>query len=423
MQSTSKGNWGTLLLLILSGEAIFLLPFVVVRIFRPTFLNVFEIDNTQLGWCFSAYGIVALISYFLGGFFADRFAPRFLMAISLFATAAGGFFLLSLPSPNQLILLYAFWGATTILLFWAPLIKSTRNWGASKHQALAFGLLDGGRGAIAALIGIVGIAIFALDPEVDTSQLTSEERIQTFQKVLRFVSIFVALTGLLVLLFLREKTSLSKQEKLDRNALVQLLRNPRIWYVMVIVLTGYVGYKCTDFFPQYAQDVMGMNEVDASKMGTLLLICRPITAVAIALIGDRFLKSTLVKWTFAFLFIAASLTALGWVQSEFTLLFVVNMLLTGMMAYSIRALYFSLLEEGHFAIASTGLAVGLISVIGFTPDIFIGPISGYFLDTYPGILGFQYVFAGLGIASMCGFVATIAFSKSVNSLKKVKKSR
>lgn len=420
MEGKIKRNWGTLLLLILSGEAIFLLPFVIVRIFRPTFLQVFEIDNTQLGWCFSAYGIVALISYFLGGFFADRFAPRFLMSISLFATAAGGFFLLTLPSPNQLIVLYAFWGATTILLFWAPLIKTTRNWGASKHQALAFGLLDGGRGAIAALIGVVGIAIFAHEPGIDADHLTSEERIHTFQKVLWVVSLFVAFIGVLVLFFLRDKTSETHRVRLDKKALFHLLKEPKIWYVMVIVLTGYVGYKCTDFFPQYAQDVMGMNEVDAGKMGTLLLICRPITALLIALIGDRFLKSTLIGWTFFFLILAASFVALGWIQSEITTLFILNMILTGMMVYSIRALYFSLLEEGDFAVSSTGMAVGLISVIGFTPDIFVGPISGYYLDAYPGILGFQYVFTGLMIASICGLIATIAFSGSNHARKTAK---
>lgn len=54
----------TLLALILAGESIFFLPFVIARIFRPTLLAVFNITNTQLGAFFSMYGIVAMASYF-----------------------------------------------------------------------------------------------------------------------------------------------------------------------------------------------------------------------------------------------------------------------------------------------------------------------------------------------------------------------
>lgn len=70
----------TLIALILAGETIFFLPFVLARIFRPTLLMVFDISNTELGSWFSVYGIVALISYFFGGLLADRFPARNLMA-------------------------------------------------------------------------------------------------------------------------------------------------------------------------------------------------------------------------------------------------------------------------------------------------------------------------------------------------------
>ena len=40
----------------LAGEGIFLLPFLLARIFRPTFLAVFEISNFELGSLYSIYG-------------------------------------------------------------------------------------------------------------------------------------------------------------------------------------------------------------------------------------------------------------------------------------------------------------------------------------------------------------------------------
>jgi hypothetical protein len=44
-----KGSFLSITLLILSGELIFLLPYVLARVFRPTFLEVFNLTNLQLG--------------------------------------------------------------------------------------------------------------------------------------------------------------------------------------------------------------------------------------------------------------------------------------------------------------------------------------------------------------------------------------
>ena len=111
--------------LLIAGESIFLLPFVIARIFRPTFLTVFDITNLQLGSAFSVYGILAMASYFLGGPIADRFLPKKLMTFSLFTTALGGLLMATIPSIFILTILYGFWGITTILLFWAAFIKAT----------------------------------------------------------------------------------------------------------------------------------------------------------------------------------------------------------------------------------------------------------------------------------------------------------
>ena len=137
-------TWYYLVLLILAGEAVFILPFVLPRIFRPTVLDVFELDNTQLGLCFSVYGIVAVISYLFGGPIADKYPPRKLMAIALWMTASGGLVFALFPSFGTLQILYGYWGFTTIFLFWAPMIKATRVWGGNTSQGRAFGLLDGG---------------------------------------------------------------------------------------------------------------------------------------------------------------------------------------------------------------------------------------------------------------------------------------
>ncbi len=150
-----------ILTLIFAGEIIFALPFHVARFFRPTLLHVFEFSNTQLGDIFAAYGVTAMLSYFPGGAIADRYSARGLMTLSLFATALGGFYMATFPGELEMALLYAYWGVTTIFLFWGALIKSTREWGGILSQGKAFGILDGGRGLIAAGFAVIAVAVFS----------------------------------------------------------------------------------------------------------------------------------------------------------------------------------------------------------------------------------------------------------------------
>ncbi|MDP6923001.1 MAG: MFS transporter, partial [Lutibacter sp.] len=96
-QSIKKGSVLNITLLILSGELIFLLPYVLARVFRPTFLEVFNLNNLQLGSLFSVYGLIALLSYVYGGVISDKFQPKKLMAASLFFTSFGGIVMASYP--------------------------------------------------------------------------------------------------------------------------------------------------------------------------------------------------------------------------------------------------------------------------------------------------------------------------------------
>ena len=137
--------------LVIAGELVFALPFNFPRFFRPSMLEAFGFTNTQLGDLFAVYGVTAMIAYFPGGALADHFSARTLMAGSLFATAAGGLYMSTFPGAVQMALLYGYWGFTTIFLFWGALIRATREWGGNSSQGVAFGILDGGRGVVAAL--------------------------------------------------------------------------------------------------------------------------------------------------------------------------------------------------------------------------------------------------------------------------------
>ena len=200
-EMSSSRRAAVLFALICAGEAVFLLPFVLARVFRPTFLDVFGVTNLQLGTAFSAYGVVAMVAYFAGGPLADRYSARRLMAVALFATGAGGAYLATVPSPAGLNVLWGIWGATTILLFWAAMLRATREWGGTRSQGRAYGLLDGGRGLLAAVIASVTVVVFAAFLPSDAASATAEEQAAAFRIVIWvFTGMTLAIAALLWLL-------------------------------------------------------------------------------------------------------------------------------------------------------------------------------------------------------------------------------
>jgi nitrate/nitrite transporter NarK len=404
-----KAPWYFLLLLILAGESVFILPFVLSRVFRPTVLQLFGLNNLQLGLCFSVYGIVALLSYLFGGPLADKFPPRKLIALALWMTALGGLVYASFPSYAVLKILYGYWGFTTIFLFWAPMIKATRVWGGVSSQGKAFGFLDGGRGLVGALFGTLGVLIFSLFITSEITEVTVTENKEAFKYVILVSTAIVAVVGLLVWFFMKINPKAENEitpNKITIPKIFEVIRLPSVGLLMIIILCAYVGYKITDVFSLYAQDVMGYDAIKSAQIGTFLLFIRPLIGVSIGVLADRTQTTLWLVLSFIISFLGSLLFATGIITSSTTVLFLISILIVAAGVYAARSLYFAVMEHGQIPLALTGTAVGLVSLIGYTPDIFAGPAMGYLLDNSPGEQGHQHVFWMLAVFSFIGALAS-----------------
>jgi len=367
------------------------------------------LDNLQLGLCFSVYGIVALLSYLFGGPLADKFPPRKLIAIALWMTALGGLVYASYPSYTVLRILYGYWGFTTIFLFWAPMIKATRVWGGSTSQGKAFGYLDGGRGLVGALFGTLGILVFSIFISSEISELSVYESRAAFKQVILVTSGMVTLVGALVWFFMKFDQKNEKEvliKKITISEIQEVLRLPSVWLLMIIILCAYVGYKITDVFSLYAQDVMLYDQVESAQVGTFLLFVRPFIGVLIGILADR---SRITFWLligFVLSFLGALVLAFGWISDAAPILFFLSILVVTTGVFAARSLYFAVMEKGQIPLVLTGTAVGIISLIGYTPDIFAGPAMGYLLENSPGAEGHQHVFWMLASFSFVGGIAS-----------------
>ena len=400
--------------LILAGESIYMLPYMR-KTFQTSMRDVLHLDNTQVGFLNSMFGLLALICYFPGGWLADRFSARKLLVVSLLATGLGGLYLATVPSYAELLALHAFWGVASILTFWAALIKATREWGAANEQGKAFGILDGGRGLVGALLASGAVWIFSLYASNSAG----------FKAVVVFYSLAPLLAALAVWFFVpdegtgrvaaapRDDDPVRKPAEavLDKSRLREVLRRPVVWLHALVILCAYMAYVGSFDFAAYAQDGFGQSAVFGAQLGTFRDWFRPIACVGAGLLADRVSPTKAVTGAFAWLTLSFVLLAWTPARPDLLPLLWVEVGAAAVAVFALRGIYYALLEEGRIPKTLTGTAVGVVSVIGFMPDIFAHPLAGWFIDSYPGAKGYQRYFFLLAIVSAVGVGATLAIRR------------
>ena len=403
-----------IVILIFAGEMVFGLPFSTARFFRPTMLDVFGFTNTQLGDLFAVYGITAMLCYFPGGAIADHFSARTLLATSLIATALGGVYMATIPGPREMGILYGFWGITTIFLFWGALIRATREWGGKSEQGMAFGILEGGRGIAAALVASLMVVVLAFYMPEDARLATDEQRRVGFQMVVLGYSGVTFLAGVLAWLFIPapRDEAVARLNPLPNMAVV--LGRPIIWMQAAVVVCAYCTYKAVDYYSLYLVEVLGMDEVEGARLVSWGAYIRPFAALFAGWVADRFDATRSIAVFFFILAIVYAALSVLMPESIGHGAIYMNLGVSLFAVFALRGIYFALLQETRTPKHITGAAVGLISVVGYTPEIFFAPIAGRILDATPGIGGFSNLFMLLVAISAVGVVIALLLLRQLD---------
>ena len=397
----------------ISGEMIFSLPFHTQRYFRATMLDAFDMSNTQLGDMLAAYGVVAMFAYFLGSPFADRFSARSLMCISLMLTAFGGFYMSTFPGAFEMSVLFGFWGLTTTFVFWAALIKATRDWGGATSQGVAFGVLDGGRGLVAAVFAMIAVGILAQYLPTETALVTDIDRRAALRSIILYYSMITLLSAGIVWYLIPHDSATGNERRNPFAGVPEVLRKPLIWAQAGVIICAYCGYRGLDNYALYAVQVLGMNEIDAAMLATYGTYVRPVAGVIAGLVADRFNSARSILVFFVMLTASFGVLAVTTPDTVALSTIYANVFVTFFAVYALRGIYYALLEETRTPKHLTGASIAVIAFVGYTPEAFFGPITGRILDANPGVQGHLHFFAFLAAVSVVGILvaATLIWLK------------
>ncbi len=407
---TSYGRWVTMASLCMSGGIIFMLPFLREIYYIPM-QNAFGFSNTQMGVLMSVFGTASMLAYFPGGWLADLFSPRRLMTFSLASTGLVGFYFATLPSYEMCLLIHAFWGACISLVFWSAMIKATRNWAPGKEQGRAFGLLEGGRGITEALTGSLFGAIFIW--------LGSNE-FALSRVIILFSCANIALSVLVWFAIDNHSDEHSESTQAKKNTvslaeIFHVLKIPEVWLIAIVIMTAYSSYWGTYYFAPFATSALGMSISIGVMIGLGKAWLNPCAAVLVGFFSDKIGISRAVLGLQAFLTITFLAFGLFPHQGNMLGLVIFNIAITAFAVYALRGIYYALLEEGGIPLKLTGTATGIVSVIGFTPDIYMPYIGGVFLDSYSGADGYRYLFFMISGLSLIGAIAAFTIMRRSQS--------
>ena len=367
-------------------------------------------------------GVLAMAAFFFGGPIADRYPIHKLLAFSLWSTAAGGLYMSTFPDYRGAIVLWGFFGVSTIILFWAALIRACRDWGGHTEQGRAYGLLDAGRGLLGAILASLGVLLFSLSFPDGYAAASDADKTEALRSIILAYTGVTAAAGVLVWFVITdghppEEPELDEwipeKESTSRH-IARVLSIPAVWLQALIILCAYVSYKGFDNYTLFAVQAYGLDEVEAARIATIGAWVRPFAAIAAGLVGDRIRASRTIAYLFALLLASHLFFALTTPIPGAAWVILTNILLTCIAIYGFRGLYFALFEEAHVPAAVTGTAVGFVSVIGYTPDIFVTLVAGILIDRSPGLAGHQQFYLFLAAFALIGLIASMALARRAN---------
>jgi len=408
MTQDNKRRYFNLFILAWGSGFIYLLPYLRYQFYEPL-QKALAVDHTHFGLSMSTYGIVAMLTYWPGGWLADRVSPRKLLTISYTMTGLVGLYFSTFPSFAMGVVVHGLWGMSTTLTFWAALIRTTKDMAGEEEQGRFFGLLEGVRGLISTLAAFGVAAVFA----------SFSDEIQGLRWAIIIMGLGCLSAALLTWFSFKDPKEIIPNPSLMKD-IAATVKMPMVWAVAFIVFSCYSCMVLVGgYAPAYTTDILMISAAATAFYAAIWNYgCQFLAGPVGGLIADKI--GSRPKVTFV-LYILLAATALGLflipADPALKTLIVLVVIMSFAAMYAIRGVYFALIEDLKVPAAISGGAIGMASMVGFTPDAFMYTLAGWILDNNPGAGGYKILFGmGFGLA-LVGVVASFLVLRHVKKMK------
>ncbi|ENM7414713.1 MFS transporter [Escherichia coli] len=406
MQHNSYRRWITLAIISFSGGVSFDLAYLRY-IYQIPMAKFMGFSNTEIGLIMSTFGIAAIILYATSGVIADKFSHRKMITSAMIITGLLGLLMATYPPLWVMLCIQIAFAITTILMLWSVSIKAASLLGDHSEQGKIMGWMEGLRG-----VGVMSLAVFTMwvfsrfAPDDSTSLKT----------VIIIYSVVYILLGILCWFFVSDNNNLrsannEEKQSFQLSDILAVLRISTTWYCSMVIFGVFTIYAILSYSTNYLTEMYGMSLVAASYMGIVInkifrALCGPLGGIITTY--SKVKSPTRVIQILSVLGLL-TLTALLVTNSnpQSVAMGIGLILLLGFTCYASRGLYWACPGEARTPSYIMGTTVGICSVIGFLPDVFVYPIIGHWQDTLPAAEAYRNMWL-MGMAAL-GMVIVFTF--------------
>jgi predicted MFS family arabinose efflux permease len=397
-------------LVVLAAGAIF--PIIYLRTYyQETMLEVFGITLQQLNTIYSILGIVWVAGYLPSGLLSDKFSAKNLLVISLLGTAVGGFWFAQTPGFGGVAVIYGIWGIFSVFTFWSAHMKIVKLLSKREEEGRFFGILDGGRGVVEALLASLALFVFS---RVLGDSLGLAEKTSAIVAVIYMYSIVLTVVAVLIWFFVKEedadKAERTTAEKFRFRDLPKLLENKYLYLHGAIVFLGYAVYWTYYYVGGFLQTNLGAAPVTVGTVTVALTWMRPVGGIAGGYFADKVGKTNTIAVALGGAAVALVLLAVLPVSLANSIFFAIAIILA-IFLFAIRGTYWSILGDDGFANARMGTAIGVISLMGYLPDIILPQFNSFLFNTFGDNGGYNAYFISSAVMAVVGIGFAVIFGR------------
>ena len=236
-----------------------------------------------------------------------------------------------------------------------------------------------------------------------------------------YYSILLVAAGVLAAIFMKDDKPVAKTEKqanpLNRKDFIEVAKMPRVWLCGMLGICNYSALIFHGYITAYLSEGFGIsNEVVANLSVIRTYFMMMVGAFIAGIISDKVgSRIRFIQYAFVGMAAFASLYVLIPAGPSAIPLIVANFICYGLCLYSIKALYFSTIDEVLVPKRLAGTASGVISLVTYAPEIFLYTLSGNMVDKYVGtatpLKGYQQCWIAMAVLSLVGFACGLVLRR------------
>ncbi len=470
-------KWFGLFLIALGGGTIYLVPYLLNQ-YASLLEATLEVPRSDINTLVMVYGIISLIFYIPGGWVADRFSTKLLFSFSMIGTGILSvwyalFGTNVIPAGNfwQLYVIHGLFAFTTVLTFWSAFVKGVNLMGRKNEQAKLYARCDVMRNIIGCLCGFISVGFVSITLTGSVFPVKGEAYGSSLFFTIIFYAAIYIITGVLCA-FLLPGEWIQKSTKRNMDGLfeftpmgseniiickdkeelkmakttaakhfwrqvgidlVQSLKNPNMWLISFLIFFTMNCYTAINGYGSTFMQAYGVKEQQVRQfLSYLYNYGTPILgALLFGWIASKRTKnaSKAIIWTnfplvaliiAMLIMVGVASPAQAEANGSSTAIVVIGIIILCASMIFIggsRGIYWSTMTETKIPLSIVGISSGLISIIGFSKDVWAYQAIDQIMNIDNGSHQFIGLYVFALVNAICALIMSYIVFQKVNKGK------